>query len=70
MLDLADQHEITRVTVGEYPAGIDMQVEARKIYVANWFSNDLTVINADTLQVESTIATGDGSRAFGLFILQ
>ena len=47
-----------------------MQVEARKIYVANWFSNDLTVINADTLQVENTIATGDGSRAFGLFILQ
>ena len=69
MLDLVEQHEIARIAVGEYPEGIDMQVEARRVYVANWMSNDVTVINADTLTVESSIASGDGSRAFCRFIL-
>ena len=69
VLDLVDQHEIARIPVGDYPEGIDMQVEARRVYVANWMSNDVTVINADSLEVERSIATGNGSRAFGRFIL-
>ncbi len=69
VLDVVDEREIARIPVGDYPEGIDMQVEARRVYVANWMSNDITVINADTLTVETSIATGDGSRAFGRFIL-
>ncbi|WP_256360758.1 hypothetical protein [Methylomonas koyamae] len=38
------------------------------MYVANWFDNNVSVIDANTLKVVDTINTGEGSRAFGEFI--
>ena len=34
----------------------------------NWFDNNVSVIDAKTFKVVNTIETGEGSRAFGLFI--
>jgi len=42
--------------------------DGRRVFVANWFSNEVCVIDADSLQVTARIPTGDGSRAFGRFI--
>jgi hypothetical protein len=38
--------------------------------VANWFDNTVSVVDAESLKVVKTIATGNGSRAFGQFIPQ
>ena len=52
------------------PEGIDIHSQARKIYMTNRQSDHLSVINADTLEVERGVTTGVGSRAFGSFLLQ
>jgi YVTN family beta-propeller protein len=36
--------------------------------VANWFSDTLSIIDAETLAVVGTAAVGAGPRAFGTFI--
>jgi YVTN family beta-propeller protein len=55
--------------VGGYPEGIAMHPAGDRVYVANWFTNELSIIDTRTLQVVGTIPTaGDGSRAFGQFI--
>lgn len=56
------------VEVGEYPEGIAAGRDGRTVYVANWFSNELWAIDANTLQVVGKAATGDGPRAFGAFV--
>ncbi len=54
--------------MGEYPEGIDINPERNEIYVANWFDDNLIVINTQSLEIIDEIATGTGSRAFGRFI--
>jgi YVTN family beta-propeller protein len=39
-----------------------------RIYVANWFTNEVSVIDTEALKVVASIPTGRGSRAFGQFI--
>jgi len=56
------------VKVGEYPEGIATHPDGKHVYVANWMGNSVSVIDALALKVVDTIATGDGSRAFGEFI--
>ncbi|MGH8627686.1 MAG: hypothetical protein ACREYC_21250 [Gammaproteobacteria bacterium] len=34
-----------------------------RIYVANWFTNDVSVIDTNSLKEIARIAVGDGSRA-------
>ena len=70
VVDLDDEREIERIVVGDYPEGIDIRVNARRVYVANWFSNSISVIDADSLEMVDEFAAGDGSRAFGDFILE
>ncbi|TGD96036.1 beta-propeller fold lactonase family protein [Methylobacterium nonmethylotrophicum] len=57
-----------RLAVGEYPEGIQAGPDGRTVYVANWESNTLTVIDAGALTVTGTVKTADGPRAFGLFL--
>jgi YVTN family beta-propeller protein len=57
-----------RLAVGEYPEGIQASPDGRQVYVANWESNTLTVIDAAALTVTGTVKTADGPRAFGLFL--
>lgn len=64
-----DNHEVTgTIDVGEYPEGIDVSKDQSKVFVANWFSNNLMVIDAATLGIIGKITTGDGPRAFGQFV--
>jgi YVTN family beta-propeller protein len=53
--------------VGEKPEGISTHPDDQHVYVANWFDNNVSVIDAKTLKVIETIETDEGSRAFGLF---
>lgn len=54
--------------VGEYPEGIDATPDGRLIVSANWFSNTVSLIDPDTVEVVGEIETGDGPRADGKFI--
>ncbi|WP_346907207.1 hypothetical protein [uncultured Roseibium sp.] len=56
--------------VGEYPEGIDGTPDGRLIVSANWFSNTVSLIDPDTVEVIGEIETGDGPRADGKFILE
>ncbi|WP_245306335.1 beta-propeller fold lactonase family protein [Roseovarius aestuariivivens] len=69
VIDLSSLATIGKVSVGEYPEGIDNTSDGRRIVVANWFENTVTVIDAATLDVVNEIETGDGPRAFGEFVL-
>ncbi|MBT8446783.1 MAG: YncE family protein, partial [Gammaproteobacteria bacterium] len=61
--------ETARIDVGDYPEGIDYDPVTDALYVANWFDNTVSIINPATLRVETELDAGDGSRAFGAFIL-
>jgi YVTN family beta-propeller protein len=58
---------MSEITVGDKPEGISTHSDDVHVYVANWFDNTVSVINANTLKVTDTIKTGSGSRAFGQF---
>lgn len=59
---------VADVAVGEYPEGIAASRDGNTVYVANWFSDELWSVAADTLAVTARTATGGGPRAFGAFI--
>lgn len=64
-------HEVlATLDVGEYPEGVEASADETRVYVANWFSNTLSVIDTETLEVTGEIATGDGPRAFGRFLTE
>jgi YVTN family beta-propeller protein len=68
VFDLATLQPIKRITVGDYPEGIAATADARRIIVANWESNTLSIIDAEKLTVVGEIRVGDGPRAFGAFL--
>ena len=39
-----------------------------RIYVTNWFSNELWAIDAETLKIMGKAPTGEGPRGFGAFV--
>ena len=70
VIDLKKRNELRRIEVGDYPEGIDFVSAHNQIYVANWFSNSISVIDAESLAVVAEIECGDGTRAFGQFVMQ
>lgn len=70
VFDLTDLTPRATIPVGEYPEGIDATPDGSKVVVANWFSNAVSVIDTKTLTVTTEIATGDGPRAFGRFVVR
>ena len=68
MFDLATLQPLAAIEVGEYPEGIEASRDGTRVYVANWESNGLSVIDTQTLKVIGTYKTGDGPRAFGSFL--
>lgn len=58
----------TRIEVGDHPEGIATTADGRSVIVANWGSNTLSVIDAETLTVTRAIKTDDSPRAFGDFL--
>ncbi len=67
VIDTETLKEIALIEVGNKPEGINTHPDDRHVYVANWFDNTVSVIDAKTMQVIDTIKTGKGSRAFGQF---
>src|SRR5687768_3713241 len=47
------------ISSGSFPIGIDINPITNKLYVANQFSNTISVIDIDTSKVEKNIDTGD-----------
>ncbi len=70
VLDWASLAPVATLDVGEYPEGIDVAAGGTQVVVAGWFSNTLTVINAQSLETLAEIPTGDGPRAFGRFVME
>lgn len=56
------------IAVGDHPEGIAASRDGRTLYVANWGSNTLSVIDAATLVLTKDIPVADGPRAFGDFV--
>ena len=69
VIDLITLSHEAKIYVGEYPEGIDDTSDGKHLVVANWFGNTVSVIDAHSLTVVNEIATGDGPRAFGEFLL-
>lgn len=68
VFDATTYAPVAVIDVGGYPEGIDTTADGLKVAVANWDTNTLSVIDARTLKVVGEVATGDGPRAFGLFL--
>ncbi len=61
---------LAEIETGDYPEGIAATADERRIFVANWFSDSLQVIDPETLEVTHTLDMPAGPRAFGSFIGQ
>lgn len=64
ILDLSDLNNIPitdSVNVGQQPWHPKFSADGSKIYVGNLLSNTVSVVNAQTYQLEATIGSGDGS---------
>lgn len=70
MINLAAKKVIEEIKVGQVPEGLDTDLSSGNIYIANWGSDEVTVIDGNTHKVIQQIKTGDKSRAFGQFIMQ
>lgn len=56
------------VETEEYPEGIAATADESRIFVANWFSDSVQVIDPASLEVVETLPMPEGPRAFGSFI--
>jgi YVTN family beta-propeller protein len=68
VFDLATLKPLKRISVGDYPEGIETSADGNNVYVVNWFSNEVWTIDAETLTVTAKMPVGDGPRAFGTFL--
>jgi len=59
---------IATITAGNFPLGVSVTPDGRKVYVANDFDNTVSVIDTATNTVIATIPVGNGPVAFGIFI--
>jgi YVTN family beta-propeller protein len=68
VFDTATLAPLGRISVGDYPDGIEANCDQKKVYVINWESDSVSEIDVDTLKVTATIDVGDSPRSFGTFI--
>jgi YVTN family beta-propeller protein len=70
VVDTATNTVVGNIAVGATPEGVSVTPDGAFVYVANSFSESVSVIDAATNTVIATIATGAGSApfAFGNFI--
>ena len=55
------------IAVGDYPEGIGALPDGDGVVVANWESDTLVVVDAETLAITAEIGLPSGPRAFGQF---
>jgi YVTN family beta-propeller protein len=68
VFDLKTLQKVATVPVGDYPEGMEASPDGKFVYVANWDSNTLSIIDAGTLKVVGTLDAGSSPRAFGTFL--
>ncbi len=67
VFDITDHHIIDTLDVGDYPEGIAATADGSRIVVANWFSDTVSLIDTDTLNIVAEVDVPEGPRAFGTF---
>ena len=68
VFDLATLQPVKRISVGDFPEGIETDADGNTVYFVNWFSNEVWAIDAETLAVTAKMPAGDGPSAFGTFL--
>jgi YVTN family beta-propeller protein len=68
VIDTARLGVIAQPDVGEFPEGVIVGPTGKRVYVVSWFSNELLVMDAGTLELIGRIPTGESPRAFGVFL--
>lgn len=54
---------VAKIKVGSYPEGVAIGSGGTRAYVANWFSDDVSVLDLEKMEVIGRIKTGAGPRA-------
>jgi len=62
IIDTEAKREIATISCGASPYGIEFCPTNDKIYVVNFASNGITIINASTNTIETTVALSSGSK--------
>jgi YVTN family beta-propeller protein len=65
---LATNTPIATAHVGENPEGIEASADGKRLYVANWDDDTMSVLDAATLATIRSFPAGDSPRAFGTFL--
>ena len=60
VLDVPSRKELKRIKVGHYAIGVELTPDEKKIFVGCEHADGVHVVNAETLEVEAIIKTGDG----------
>ncbi len=60
MVDAAGDSVVATIPVGRRPWGIALSPDGSRLYTANGFSNDVSVVDTRALKVIATIPAGDG----------
>lgn len=60
VISLATRQVIATINVGDYPLGVAVTPDAQRVYVTNWLSNSVSVIDATVGGVVTTITQGIG----------
>lgn len=58
VVDLAEREVITSIRVGKYPQGLALSSETGCLYVANAFSNTVSIISSRTMARLATVSVG------------
>ncbi|MFC3167412.1 YncE family protein [Paracoccus fontiphilus] len=67
VFDPATLAVLAEVPIGDYPEGISALPGGKALAVANWDSDSLAIIDAESLDITAEIAMPPGPRAFGQF---
>jgi YVTN family beta-propeller protein len=68
VLDPVQAAVTARQPVGRYPDGLAIDAAGKRLVVANWFDDSVTVLGLPGLETLAVIPVGAGCRAFGRFI--
>jgi len=66
--DLTSLRPLATIRVGDDPEGIEADPASGLLYVSNWDSNTVSIIDGQALTLIGTMPGGTSPRAFGTFI--
>ena len=68
VIDTATNTVKSTVNVGNWPYGVAVTPDGKKVYVTNDHDNTVSVIDTATNKVTATVPVGEHPKAFGQFI--